>query len=64
MQSVVNARGQGEMNPNSIVAAETVKLLANSSYGYQTIDRSRNSITRYMNDGKTHAGSTIKCSRG
>ena len=32
-QSAVNARRQGDENPNSSVVAETMKLLANSSYG-------------------------------
>ena len=32
-----------------------MKLHANSSYGYQVLDRSRPSLTRYMNDEKTHA---------
>ena len=41
VQSAVDARRQGDRNPNSKVVAETMKLLANSSYGYQIIDRSR-----------------------
>ena len=35
MQSAVDARREGDENPNSGVVAETMKLLANSSYGYQ-----------------------------
>ena len=35
VQSAVNARREGDKNPNSSVVAETMKLLANSSYGYQ-----------------------------
>ena len=31
-----------------------MKLLANSSYGYQIIDRSRHTVTKYLNDEKTH----------
>ena len=38
-QSVVNARRQGDENLNSSEVAETKKLLANSSYGYQIMDR-------------------------
>ena len=34
VQSAVDARWQGDDNPNSSVVAETRKLLANSSYGY------------------------------
>ena len=33
VQSAVNARREGDENPNSKVVAETRKLLANSSYG-------------------------------
>ena len=35
VQFAVNARREGDKNPNSSVVAETMKLLANSSYGYQ-----------------------------
>ena len=35
VQSAVDARRQGDKNPNSNVVAETMKLLANSSYDYQ-----------------------------
>ena len=38
--SGVDARSQGDETPNSSVVAETVKLLANSSYAYQIMDRS------------------------
>ena len=31
-----------------------MKLLANSSYGYQVMDRSCLTITKYLNDEKTH----------
>ena len=41
VQSAVDARRQGDENSNSSVVAETMKLLANSSYGYQIMDRSR-----------------------
>ena len=58
VQSAVDARRQGDENPNSSVVAETMKLLANSSYGYQIMDRSQHTVTKYLNDGKTH--STIK----
>ena len=32
-----------------------MKLLANSSYGYQIMDRSRHPVTKYLTDKKTHA---------
>ena len=38
VQSAVDARRQGDENANSSVVAETMKLLANSSYGYQIMD--------------------------
>ena len=32
-----------------------MKLLANSSYGYQIVDRSRHTVTKYLCDDKVHA---------
>ena len=43
VQSAVGAGRQGDENPNSSVVAETMKLLANSSHGYQIMDRSQHS---------------------
>ena len=54
VHSAVNARREGDENPNSSVVAQTLKLLVNSSYGYQTMDRSRQTVTKYLNDEKTH----------
>ena len=54
VQSAVIARRQGDENPNSSVVAETMKLLATSSYGYQIMDRSRHTVTKYLSDEKTH----------
>ena len=48
VQPAVDARPQGDGNPNSSVVAETMKLLANSSYGYQIMDRSRQIVTKYL----------------
>ena len=56
VQSVVDARREGDENPLSGVVAETMKLLGNSSYGYQIMDRSRHTITKYLNDGKNSQG--------
>ena len=53
VQSVVDAR-RGDENPDSSVVAETMKLLGNSSYGYQIMDRSKHTETKYLNDEKTH----------
>ena len=46
LKSVVGARRPGDENPDSIVVAETMKLLGNSSYGYQIMDRSRHTETK------------------
>ena len=56
----MDARKQGDGNPNSSVVAETMKLLANSSYGYQIMDRSRRTVTKYLIDQKTHAANNSK----
>ena len=37
-----------------------MKFLANSSYGYQIMDRSRHTVTKYLSDEKTHAASNSK----
>ena len=55
VQSAVDARRQGDENPNSSVAAETMKLLANSSFGYQILDRSRHTVTKCLTAEKTHS---------
>ena len=52
-QSVVDARRGWDENPLSVAVAETMKLLGNSSYGYKIMDRSRHTITKYLNDKKT-----------
>ena len=36
------------------VVLETMKLLGNSSYGYQFMDRSRHTITNYLRDENFH----------
>ena len=63
VQSAVDARKQGDENPNSSVVAETMKLLANSCYGYEIMDRSRHTVTKYLTDGKTHAAINSKLSK-
>ena len=52
--SVVDARRAGDENLDSSVVAEPMKLLGNGSYGYQIMDRSRHTETKYLNDEKTH----------
>ena len=58
--SAVDARRQGDKNPNSSVVAETTKLQANNSYGYQIMDQSRHTVTKYLTDEKTHAAFNSK----
>ena len=60
VQSAVDARRQGDENPNSSVVTDTMKLLANSSYGYQIMDCSRHTVTKYLNDEKTHSAINTK----
>ena len=54
LQSAVSSRREGDENPNSSVVAETMKLLANSSYGYHFMDRRRHTVTIYLSDEKTN----------
>ena len=60
VQSAVNARRQGDENLISSVMTETMKFLANSSYGYQIMDRSRHTVKEYLNDEKTHSAIIVK----
>ena len=60
VQSAVDARRQKDENPNSSVVVKTMKLLANSSYGYQIMDRSRHTVTKYLTDEKTHSAVNSK----
>ena len=60
VQSAVNARREGDENPNSSVVAETMKLLANSSYGKQIMNPSRYTVTNYLTDEKTHGAIKTK----
>ena len=50
--SAVNARREGDEDPNSSLEAETMKLLANSCYGYQIMDWNRCTVTKYLSDKK------------
>ena len=45
---VVQARREGDKNKNSTVVAETMKLIGNSAYGYQIMDRSKHTETKYV----------------
>ena len=52
VQSVVDTRRAGDENPLSGVVAETMKLLGNSSYGYQIMDRSKHTMTKNILETK------------
>ena len=60
VQAAGDARRKSDENPNSSVVAEAMKFLANSSYGYQIMDRSRHTVTMYLTDEKTHAAVNSK----
>ena len=60
VQSAVNDRREGDENPNTSVVAETVKLFANSSCGYQILDRSLHTVTNNLSDEKTHEAINTK----
>ena len=60
MQSAVDARQQGDENRKSSVVAETMKILADSSYGYQIMDRSRHTVTKFLTDEKTYTATNSK----
>ena len=57
-QSTVVEGRQNDGNPNSCRVRETLKLLPNSFYGYQNMDRSRHSMTEYLNEQCTHVGNS------
>ena len=60
LQEAVDARTKSDESPNSSVIAETMKLLANSSYGYPILERSGHTVTKYLTDEKTHAANISK----
>ena len=60
VQSTVDALRQGDENPNSSVVVDTMELLANSSYGYQIVDRSLHTVTIYLTDEITHSAINSK----
>ena len=60
VKSGVNGRRRGDGKQWCSVVAETLIMLAKKSYGYQIMDRSWHSVTKYLNDESTHAATTIK----
>ena len=61
--SAVNARRKEDEKPIFNVVAGTIKLLANSSYGYQILHRSRHTITKFLSDGKANGTINYKTFR-
>ena len=59
----MDARRQGDENPNSSVGAETMKLLADRSYGDQIMDRSRHTVTKYLTHDKARSAINSKMFR-
>ena len=53
-QSAVNARREGDENPDSSVMPETMTILANSSYDYQNSDWIRHTVKKHLSVEKTH----------
>ena len=60
VQLAVDARRQRDENPISSVVAEIMKLPADSSYGYQIMDGSRHTVTKYLTNEKTHSAINSK----
>ena len=60
VQAAVDAGRKGDENRSSSAVEETINLLFNSSYGYQNKNRSRNTVTKYLTDRKTHAAINSK----
>ena len=60
VQSFVNARRERDENPNSSVVAETMRLLANSSYGYHIMDCIRHIVTNHLSDDRKHGAINTK----
>ena len=62
VHSAFNGPRQWYDIPNHSVVAETMMLLADSSYGYQIVDRSHHWVTWYMIEEKHMQRSLIECS--
>ena len=60
LQSAFDAGRKCEENSNSSGVAEIMELLVISFYDYQIMDRSRHTMTKNLNDEKTHAAINSK----
>ena len=61
LQPLSDARRAVDEITESSVLAETRKLMGNSYYGYQIMDRSSYTETKYLNAEKTHKAIMEKC---
>ena len=50
---MADTKKEGDKNALLRVVAETMKLLGDSTYGYRIMDRSRHTITKYLDDGES-----------
>ena len=53
-ESAADARKQGDMKPFFSVVAGTTNLMANFFFHYKLLDHCRHTVTKHLNDGKTH----------
>ena len=60
LQSAVKDRRQRDEKPNTSIVTETMEFLSNSSCGYQIMDQSRHTVTKYLDDEKTHSATINK----
>ena len=63
VQSTVDVGRHSEKNSILSVFAETIKLLPINHYGYQIMNRSRHTLTKYLNAEKTQAAIDSKLFR-
>ena len=61
VQSAVSARREKDERPNSSIVAETMSLLANSSYEHQIIDPNEHTVTKNLGDEKHMEPLNTKC---
>ena len=59
-QSTVDAIRQSDEYPKSSLVSKTMKFLADLYYGYQNMDRSRHTVTKYFSDGNTYVAINSK----
>ena len=48
VQEVSDARGQGDVNLDTAIIAETMKVIPNSGYGFLNMDKSKHRKIQYV----------------